>query len=123
MAQEGLPFIYMTLSKEELQKNLDKLEAEKKNVLYQLKELQKEADYGDDIDHGEEEAEETEEFVNQLDLQKNLKSRLEDIESALTKIKNGTYGTCEKCGKTIEKEILLVDSESRYCEMCKTTQK
>ncbi len=97
----------------------EKLEEEKKNVLLQIKELEKDTDYGDDVDHGEEEGDETEDVVNKLDLQKSLKLRLEEIENALAKIEKGTYGKCEKCGMSIEKEILEIDPESRYCKACK----
>lgn len=109
----------MSFTPDELHSIAHKLEEIKKNILYQLAELEKEADFGSDVDHGEEEADESEEFVNQLDLQRNLKMRLESVERALDKIREGTYGTCEKCGKPIEQEVLNVDPESRYCKSCK----
>jgi len=41
--------------------------------------------------------------------------RLNEIDIALGKIQNGTYGVCEKCGVPIEPEILSIDPESRFC--------
>lgn len=119
MSPFGATFGLMALSKNELDNFERALEEAKKNILYQLGELEKQADFGNETDSGEEEADESEEFSNQLDLQKNLKARLADIETALGKIKKGTYGACEKCGKQIEGEILKIDPESRHCKTCK----
>lgn len=101
---------------EELKK---KLEESKKKLEIQIKELMTEVDMGDDTDHLEEEADETEEATNQFAAAIPLKERLADVESALEKIRTGKYGICEKCGKEIELELLEIDPESRYCRDCK----
>lgn len=48
-------------------------------------------------------------------LEQKLKSDLKEIELALKKIKKGTYGKCEKCGKVIEPARLEVKPSAIYC--------
>jgi len=47
--------------------------------------------------------------------QQRLKGDLKEIEIALKKIKKGTYGKCEKCGKPIETARLGVKPSAIYC--------
>ena len=42
-----------------------------------------------------------------------------EIESALKRIKNGTYGRCECCGEDISLERLKASPEARLCISCK----
>ena len=51
-------------------------------------------------------------------LEGKLKTDLKEIEKALKKIKNGTYGICEKCGKKIEAKRLEVKPSAIYCLKC-----
>lgn len=44
-----------------------------------------------------------------------LKSDLKEIEKALLKIKKGTYGKCEKCGRPIEARRLEAKPSAIYC--------
>ncbi len=99
------------------------LEKSKKELEKQLKKLQKVTDFGDDIDSLEEEADETEEFTNQLSIAQNFKEHLSDIDSAMIKINKGRYGICEKCGKEISLDLLKVIPESRLCQKCKSQSK
>ena len=66
----------------------------------------------------EDEAQEVEEYTTKLPLEYNLELHLRDINLALEKIKKGNYGVCEKCGKKIKKERLLVCPEARFCGKC-----
>ena len=66
----------------------------------------------------EEEADEVEEYENRLSLEHNLESKLKDVNAALEKIKNGSYGKCENCGKDIEEERLLACPEAKLCMEC-----
>lgn len=66
----------------------------------------------------EDEASEVEEYVTKLPIEYSLETRLRDINLALEKIKNGTYGQCENCGKNIPKERLDVFPEARTCLKC-----
>ena len=80
---------------------------------------EKPVDFGDDIDHEDEATDKSEEVGNQLAAAQELKDRLNEIDIALGKIRDGTYGACEKCGKDIDPEVLAIDPESRFCKTCK----
>jgi DnaK suppressor protein len=47
-----------------------------------------------------------------------LDSRLEDINTALEKIAQGTYGVCEVCGAQIEEDRLEANPAARTCKAC-----
>ncbi|HEY4475527.1 MAG TPA: hypothetical protein VJB92_02280 [Candidatus Paceibacterota bacterium] len=97
-----------------------KLLAIKADLEKQIKELEsKPPEFGSDIDHFEEEADEAEAFGTNLGTAQALRGRLSDVNRALEKLSEGTYGVCEKCGKKIEDGVLEVDLESRYCRTCK----
>ena len=95
------------------------LEEQKSSLEKQIRELEKTPDFGDDVDHLEEEADETEEFGNQLAVSAELRNQLEDISSALRKMENGEYGICEECGRKIEPDVLEAAPASRLCKACK----
>ena len=44
---------------------------------------------------------------------------LKDIDNALDKIKNGTYGICEECEEKISEKRLEANPVARYCISCK----
>jgi DnaK suppressor protein len=95
-----------------------------KNVLaHQISRLRKPVDMGDDTDSFEEEADEAAEMVNQAGMVDTLKRRAHRIDDALQKIDQGKYGICERCGKEIEREMLEIDPESRYCKACKAAMR
>lgn len=45
----------------------------------------------------------------------NLEEQIVEIEKALARVDEGTYGTCEACGKPIGDERLEVIPTARYC--------
>ncbi len=47
-----------------------------------------------------------------------LETRLGDIDNALAKIEDGTFGTCEKCGNAIEEDRLEANPAARTCMAC-----
>ena len=49
-----------------------------------------------------------------------LKGELKEIESALGKIKKGTYGKCERCKKPINSGRLEVKPQAVYCLKCES---
>lgn len=107
----------MVLGKE-LKKLKDRLLGDKKKLEGEIKQLDK-VDFGSDIDHGEEESDETEEIITNLSIKDALKNRLRNINWALHKIVTGKYGKCENCGQEISLELLKIDPESRLCKDCK----
>jgi YteA family regulatory protein len=46
-------------------------------------------------------------------------SRLAAVESALRRLAAGTYGTCTRCGGSIERERLLALPETPLCKSCR----
>ncbi|MBI2594255.1 TraR/DksA C4-type zinc finger protein [Candidatus Curtissbacteria bacterium] len=51
-------------------------------------------------------------------LEEQLKHDLNEIESALTKMKKGTYGICERCKKSIDPKRLGAKPQAVYCLKC-----
>lgn len=47
-----------------------------------------------------------------------LEKKYNDVNRALEKIQNETYGICEKCGKKIEEARLEANPSARLCEIC-----
>ena len=66
----------------------------------------------------EEAADEVEEYSTRVRLEFNLENLLKDVNNALEKMKQGTYGACEKCSNPISQERLKVSPEARLCGEC-----
>ncbi len=107
------------LNEKELQNLKEQLEKEAGELEAQLKRHKGDTDFGSDIDHGDEEADEAEEYSNDLGIKDALKEQLINVESALDKMTRNEYGKCEKCGMEISLEVLNADPESRLCKECK----
>lgn len=73
-------------------------------------------DYGDKED---ENAAEVAAFESNLTMEKNLELSLFNVNKALRKIAEGTYGICEKCGQMIETERLRAFPSATACMDCK----
>jgi RNA polymerase-binding transcription factor DksA len=52
-----------------------------------------------------------------------LKDALEAVEKALAKLDQGTYGTCERCGKPISNARLQAMPASAYCIDCASARR
>ncbi|MBA3530472.1 MAG: TraR/DksA C4-type zinc finger protein [Ardenticatenales bacterium] len=74
-------------------------------------ELEFEADEGDP---------ELPEREKNLALLATFEERLEEMELAIEKLKDGDYGICKNCGQPIDPERLLIVPEAQYCVPCKT---
>jgi RNA polymerase-binding protein DksA len=108
------------LNEKQLQELKEQLEKEAGELEAQLSSVSREADFGSDTETDfSQEADEAEEFSNNLGMQEALKERLQNIEHALEKMNRGTYGKCENCGKDIPLEVLKAAPESRLCKNCK----
>ncbi|MCX7905227.1 MAG: TraR/DksA family transcriptional regulator [Elusimicrobiales bacterium] len=77
-----------------------------------------EKDIGDEID----DVVQTVEKEIKFDISANEKNILNEIEIALKKIENGTYGKCELCKKDIEPKRIKAIPYSRYCIECQKKQ-
>ena len=111
------------MTNQELEKFKKALEKVKEDLEREVKHLKDVPDFGNDIDSGEEEADESAAYGDQLALMETFKLRLDDIELALDKIAKGKYGICEKCGKEISARVLEADPESRLCQADKQKEK
>ena len=62
----------------------------------------------------------TEMFEKERDLAlvDSLNGQLIQIETALSRVDAGTYGTCERCGKPIGAERLIALPSATYCITC-----
>ena len=52
-----------------------------------------------------------------------LRDTLSDIDDALAKIENGSYGTCEQCGKPIGDARLEAMPAARLCIKCASARR
>jgi DnaK suppressor protein len=51
-------------------------------------------------------------------LKRKVEASLEEVERALAKFDNGTYGICEACGARIDRARLEVLPQAMYCLEC-----
>jgi DnaK suppressor protein len=66
----------------------------------------------------EEGADEVEEYSNLISIEHNLELRLKDINLAIERIENNTYGNCLKCGNKIDEKKLKLYPETKFCNKC-----
>lgn len=64
-------------------------------------------------------ATETFEREKELALESSVQGMLAMVEEALQKVRNGTYGVCEGCGKPIDGKRLRAIPYARLCIKCK----
>ena len=55
-----------------------------------------------------------------LALSAQARAAVSEIDTALARIADGTYGTCEQCGKSIPKERLRAIPYATLCVQCKS---
>lgn len=73
-----------------------------------------------EIGTGEDEnASEVEEYTDNLALENSLEKQLKEIDEALLKIENRTFGFCDNCGKEIGIERLRAYPAAKTCLDCK----
>lgn len=114
--------IWLKKIKNKLEKEKEKLENELKGFAVKDKKLKGDWDtiYPKLGNNSlEDEANEVEEYGNLLPIENALELELQKINRALTKIKKGKYGLCEKCKKPISLKRLNVYPQSVYCRKCK----
>jgi RNA polymerase-binding transcription factor DksA len=72
--------------------------------------------YGDE---DEENAKEVAAYGDNLALEQTLESALRDVNDALKRLEDGTYGICKYCGKPIDEKRLEARPASSACVKCK----
>ncbi len=63
----------------------------------------------------DENAQEVDTYQNRLSIERDLESELADVDAALARIADGTFGTCEVCGQPIAEERLHANPAARTC--------
>ena len=75
-------------------------------------------EYGSDE---EENAAEVADYETNVSIEMGLKKSLRDVQNALLRIEDGTYGMCKYCGNPIPLERLKARPTSSSCITCKKT--
>jgi len=102
-----------------------RLESEQKRLSEELEQLQSSVRPADERREGspfgkrEEEATESFELERRLTLEKRLRDQTADVDHALQKFEDGTYGLCDNCGKPINPERLEALPQAGLCLDCK----
>lgn len=102
-----------------------RLEDEQKRLQQELEQMEAGAQSPENRREGspfgkrEEEATESSELEKRLALEKRIGDALAEIERALRKMDEGTYGSCDVCGKTIPPERLEALPQAALCLDCR----
>ncbi len=101
------------------------LKDERSKLVHQLEELgaTESGELTGDVDFGEgfaDAAAATAERAEVLGIVENLREFLTEVDAALVKVDDGTYGVCEHCGKEIPTARMEYRPTSRYHVDCKT---
>jgi len=105
-----------------------RLESEQKRLIGELEQLEasvrpaSERREGSPFGKREEEATETLELETRLALEKRVRNQLAEIEHALSKFEEGTYGLCDICGQPIDPARLEALPQANLCLSCKASQ-
>lgn len=100
------------------------LKEERSKLIHQLAELgaTPNGELTGDVEFGDgfaDAAAATAERSEVIGIVENLASMLADVEAALVKVADGSYGSCESCGSDIGATRLEFRPTSRYCVDCK----
>lgn len=115
----------MPVTFEELRRRLNK---ERERLIRMLEQLRAsappvgEAKEGSPYGKKEEGATEAVELETRLALEKRSTDLLSEVEHALQKLEQGTYGLCDVCGQSIDTERLEIRPQANLCLACKTRQ-
>ena len=93
------------------------LEAKQAELLARVGAIKRDLSQLHSADSGEQvtERENDEVLIN---LEYKIKADLAEVNDALERIKNGTFGYCEQCGQAISDERLQVLLSAKYCSHC-----
>lgn len=106
-----------------------RLESERKRLNAELEQLvvqmgpAGERREGSPFGKREEEAVESAELEKRIALQQRIRDQLAEIDHALEKLDNGTYGQCDRCGNPIDPARLEALPQASLCLTCKAEVK
>ena len=109
----------------DIESTVSGLEDERAKLVKQLAELgaDENGDLTGEVDYGDafaDAAAATAERTEVLGIVDNLKLILDDVDAALAKAADGSYGRCEGCGNDIGAARLEFRPTSRFCVDCKS---
>lgn len=102
-----------------------RLESERKRLLEEWEQIQANVRpvevrrEGSPFGKREEEASESFELEKRLALEQQLRDHLAEVEHALRKLDEGTYGLCDSCGQPIAPDRLEALPQASLCVDCK----
>lgn len=102
-----------------------RLESVQKRLIGELEQLKSTVRPADERREGspfgkrEEEATESFELERRLTMEKRLREQLVEVEHALKKFEEGSYGLCDNCGKPIDPARLEALPQASLCLDCK----
>ena len=105
-----------------------RLESERKRLVEEMEQLKANVRPADERREGspfgkrEEEAAETLELEKRLTLEKRIRDQMAEVEHALRKFEEGTYGLCDSCGQLIDPARLEALPQANLCMSCKARQ-
>jgi RNA polymerase-binding transcription factor DksA len=89
---------------------------ERDDLVHRLAELTADGEAAPDFDENfADSAQVTAEQVENMSLAATLRDQLSDVEAALGRLDDGTYGTCEVCGKAVSAARLEAMPATRFC--------
>lgn len=96
---------------------------EEQKILKKIKNLKEEDPFTDPArtsNNASPDADAEEQFghMKNTAIQDQLRRRLIQVRKALTQVKIGKYGTCEKCGQLIDTDRLMIYPEATTCLNC-----
>jgi len=105
------------------------LESEQKRLREELEQIETNSNLSEERREGspfgkrEEEATESLELEKRLALEKQVAEHLAEVEHALQKFEEGTYGLCDSCGQSIAPDRLEALPHASLCVACKEKNK
>jgi DnaK suppressor protein len=125
----GQALSWLTVQEEEMPINIkicrSQLEREKKQLNVQLEQLEanvrpaEERRESTPFGKRDQGAADTLELEKRLTMEKRIKGQLAEVERALQKLNEGTYGLCDQCGKPIDPARLEALPQASLCLVCK----
>ena len=115
----------MTMGFNLLRSRLEGMQKRLNEEMEQLKATVRPADErreGSPFGKREEEATESFELEKRLTLEKRIRGQLAEVEHALQKFDDGTYGKCDNCGQPIPPDRLEALPQASLCLNCKALQ-
>lgn len=119
-----------SLSKEEIKEIKEDLIKRKEQILNDLKNIGEKEKNGSEEDYktsfpeygdkDDENAQEITEYSTNLATEHVLEGTIKDINLALKRIEEGTYGICKYCGEEIGKKRMIARPVASSCVACKT---